>query len=85
MRPSWLGPGPGMALSPTGGTCPLGPTCASSLVPESCAHPPASPGLPCAAQLGGPLMSVFTNMTLPPTCTRHPDTFLSSPNPRGNH
>lgn len=26
-------------------------------------------------------MSVFTNMTLPPTCTRHPDTFLSSPNP----
>ena len=26
-------------------------------------------------------MSVFMNMTLPPTCTRHPGPFLSSPNP----
>ena len=71
-----------MALSPTGGAPALWvqpapcPWCQNRVH----THQPTR-GSRMLRTSEGPFMSVFMNMTLPPTCTRHPDPFLSSPNP----
>lgn len=86
LRPSWAWAWTWYgALTHWGSTCPLGPICPSALAPESCAHPPASPGLPRAAHLGGP-PHVCLHEHDPPTHL-HPSSrhFPFLPQPRGNH
>ena len=86
LRPSWTQAWTwNGALTHWGSTCPLGPTFPSSLVPESWAYPPAYPGLPRAAHLGGPL-HVCLREHDPPTHL-HPSSrhFPFLPQPCGNH